>query len=216
MCEYMQSKQTHLRLNAELGSYDKEVVHAIIDDAPMCHISANVAGAPYIQATVHWRDGESVYVHGAVKNKMIHAIKKGATACLAFSHFDGYLLPRSGFNHAVLYRSVVAFAQGRFLQDPEEKQKQLEIYVENIQPGRWQHIRPPSADELKQTGIIEFPLKEVSAKSIPMKMAAMLMPGGELEAPEDAHYNPWTGVIPYTPVTGVAIAATDLPGNDRY
>jgi uncharacterized protein len=213
VCEYIETRRTHLRLNAELGSYDKKVVHAIIDEAAMCHVSAVVDGTPYIQATVHWREGESVYIHGAVKNKMIKAISQGSQACLAFSHFDGYLLPRSGFNHAVLYRSVVAFTEGRIVEHPDEKRRQLKIYIESIQPGRWQHIRPPSEDELKQTGIIEFPLTEVSAKSIPLEMAALLMPGGEMEVPDDAAYNPWTGVIPYETTAGAAIPATELAGH---
>ena len=89
VCEYMETRRTHLRLNAELGSYDKKVVHALIDEVPMCHVSAVVDGTPYIQATVHWREGESVYIHGAVKNKMIKAISQGSQACLAFSHFGG-------------------------------------------------------------------------------------------------------------------------------
>jgi hypothetical protein len=66
---------------------------------------------------------------------------------------------------------------------------------------------------LKQTGIIEFPLTEVSAKSIPLEMAALLMPGGEMEVPDDAAYNPWTGVIPYAATAGAAIPATELAGH---
>ena len=167
MSDYVQTDRTRLRLYHGLGSYDRDFIHTIIDEAPMCHLSAVVDGSPYIQATVHWRDGEKVMVHGAVKNKMINAIRKGAEACLSFSHFDGYLLPRSGFNHAVLYRSVIAYAMGRFVEDIDEKREMLRLFLENIQPGRWDEIRQPSLDELKQTGIVEFQLGEVSAKSIP-------------------------------------------------
>ncbi len=212
MSDYVQTDRTRLRLYHELGSYDRDFIHNIIDEAPMCHLSAVVDGSPYIQATVHWRDGEKVMVHGAVKNKMINAIRKGAEACLSFSHFDGYLLPRSGFNHAVLYRSVIAYAMGRFVEDLDEKREMLRLFLENIQPGRWDEIRQPSLDELKQTGIVEFQLGEVSAKSIPREMAPLLMPGGEMEDPADADYNPWTGIIPYELNACKPVSAEELIG----
>jgi len=212
MSDYIQTDRTRLRLYHELGSYDRDFIHNIIDEAPMCHLSAVVDGSPYIQGTVHWRDGEKVMVHGAVKNKMINAIRKGAEACLSFSHFDGYLLPRSGFNHAVLYRSVIAYAMGRFVEDLDEKREMLRLFLENIQPGRWDQIRQPSLDELKQTGIVEFQLGEVSAKSIPREMAPLLMPGGEMEDPADADYNPWTGIIPYELNAREPVSAGELIG----
>ena len=210
MCDYLQTDRTRLRLYHELGSYDRDFVHSIIDDAPMCHISAVVEGSPYIQATVHWRDGERVLVHGAVKNKMINAIRKGAEACLSFSHFDGYLLTRSGFNHAVLYRSVIAYSQGRFVEDLDERNELLRMFVEHIKPGRWNDIRQPSIEELKQTGIVEFKLEELSAKSIPREMAPMVMPGGEMEDPADADYQPWTGIIPHELVAREPVSAEEL------
>ena len=210
MAEFEQTERTRLRLYSELGTYDKQAIFAIIDAAPMCHVSVVIDGEPYIQPTVHWRDGEFVYVHGAVKNKLVNAVRKGARACLAFSHFDGFILPRSGFNHAVLYRSAIAFSAGRFIDEPQEKNRRLEQFVEHIQPGRWQTIRPPSAKELPQTGVIEFELNEVSGKSIPQALVPELMPGGSLEAPEDADYDPWTGYIPYALVAGEPVAAQDI------
>ena len=141
---------------------------------------------------------------------MINATRKGAEACLSFSHFDGYLLPRSGFNHAVLYRSVIAYSRGLFVEDLDEKREKLRLFMERIQPGRWEGIRQPSQEELKQTGIVEFELAEVSAKSIPREMAPMLMPGGEMEDPADADYNPWTGIIPYELTAGEPVSAEEL------
>ena len=151
MAEFEPTERTRLRLYRELGTYDKQAIYDIIDSTPMCHVSVVIDAEPYVQPTVHWRDGDHVYVHGAVKNKMINAVRRGARACLAFSHFDGYVLPRSGFNHAVLYRSALAFATGRFIDDAQEKTAQLRRFIEGVQPGRWDTIRQPSAKELPQT-----------------------------------------------------------------
>ncbi len=202
MAEFEQTERTRLRLYHDLGTFEKKDIYAIVDEMPMCHVSVVIDDHPYIQATVHWRDGDKVFVHGAVKNKMVHAIRNGANACISFAHFDGFILPRSGFNHAVLYRSATLFSPGRFIEDPAEKLQRLEQFIEHIQPGRWDTIRPPTDNELAQTGIIEFALKEVSGKAIPPELVPAIMPGGEMEDPADADYHPWTGVLPYALVAG--------------
>ena len=198
MTEFEQTDRTRLRLYRDLGTFDMDAIYAIIDDMPMCHVSVIIDDYPYIQATVHWRDGNKVFVHGAVKNQMVNAIRNGSKSCLSFAHFDGFILPRSGFNHAVLYRSATLFSTGRFIEDPIEKRQRLEQFINHIQAGRWETIRQPSDNELAQTGIIEFEIQEISGKSIPHELIPALMPGGEAEDPADADYHPWTGIIPYT------------------
>ena len=202
MSEFEQTERTRLRLYHDLGTFDREAILAIIDEIPMCSVSVVIDDYPYVQPTVHWRDGDKVFVHGAVKNKMVNAIRNGSKSCISFAHFDGFILPRSGFNHAVLYRSATLFSTGRFIEDAEEKEMRLKQFIEHIQPGRWDTIRPPTPNELTQTGIIEFELKEVSGKSIPQELVPELMPGGGAEDPADADYHPWTGTLPYTLVAG--------------
>lgn len=197
MCEYMITKQSRVRLNPELASYDQDTVHDIIDRSKMCHVAVQSSDGPYIQASAHWRVGNKIYVHGAVKNKMLQSLLQNPDACLSFTIFDGYVYARSGFNHAVLYQSVVAYSQGKQITDDLEKLKLLEHYIEYIEPGRWASIRQPSPNELKMTGIVEFELKEVSAKILTLDLAKEILPGGSMEAEEDAAYDPWSGVVKY-------------------
>lgn len=210
MSEYEETKRTRLRRYPDFGSYDQATVYSIIDSAPICHISTIVDDSPYTQATVHWRDGDKLYAHGAVKNKMVQAIRAGAEACLSFTHFEGYILTRSAINHAVLYRSVVAFSRGRFIDDLEEKNTHLEAFVESVQPGRWETVRHPTEDELKRTGVVEFELKEVSAKILSKEIAPLVFPGGEMEAEEDATVSPWTGLLPYRLVPEDPIESSEI------
>lgn len=210
MSEYSPTERTRLRLYQDFGSYDTDMIHQIIDQAHFCHVSTIVNGTPYIQVTRHWRHENNVYMHGAVKNKIVHSIRNGAEACVSFCHFDGYILPRSAFNHAVLYRSVTLFSQGRFVDDLDEKLVLLEQSVEAVQPGRWATIRQPTIEELKMTGVIEFPISEVSAKALTREAAPLILPGGELEDPADADVSPWTGIIPYALVEGTSIPSDDI------
>ena len=49
------SGRTRVRLSKELGVYDRDVIYSIVDEAPLCHVSTIVEGAPYVIPTVHWR-----------------------------------------------------------------------------------------------------------------------------------------------------------------
>jgi uncharacterized protein len=209
--EYTPTKDSTLRLNPQLGSYDRELICALIDEAPYCHVSAQVDDRPYIQATVHWREQDKLYIHGARKNKMIHAIALGAEAALAFTHFDGYVLTRSAFGHAVSYRSVTLFAKGMLVEDPAEKNRLLSVSIEKIRPGRWATLRQPTENELKMTGVLEFPIEEVSAKTL-LQGAQLLdaLPGGKYESEADARFNPWTGIHPYKLVKGEPLSSAEI------
>ena len=210
MSDYEPTERTRLRLYKDFGTYDRQKIYDVIDVAPFCHVSTIVDDAPYIQATRHWRVGNNVYIHGAVKNKVVNALRKGAQACLSFSCFDGYVLTRSAFTHAVLYRSVVAFCQGRFVEDMDEKLAFLRDSIECVQPGRWSQVRPPTLDELKMTGVIEFALAEVSGKMLSLDVTPLILPGGEMEVEADKAMTAWTGVIPYSLVRETQITSEEV------
>lgn len=211
---YQPTERTRLRLYKDFGTYDRQQIYSIIDTAPFCHVSAVVDGAPYIQVTKHWRVGANVYIHGAVKNKIVDVVRDGAQACLSFCLFDGYVMTRSAFNHAVLYRSVTAFSHGRFVEDLDEKRRFLRDSIESVQAGRWDTVRQPTIEELKRVGVVEFPLLEVSGKVLSIDVAPIVLPGGELEVEGDKHVNPWTGILPYELVAGAAIPSDRLAKRD--
>ena len=196
MLDLQKNKRTRLRFSPHLGDYDQATAYQIIDSTPFCHVSALVNGQAYSQATVHWRNNNCVYMHGAVKNQIIQSIASGEPACLSFMHFDGYVMAASAINHAVLYRSVIAYSAGRLITDLEQKEQLLKSYIESIEAGRWEKIRQPSDKELKMTGLVEFDLDTLSIKCITKEDALSYLPGGEYDDPRDSAARAWTGVIP--------------------
>ncbi len=211
MSDHRKTPYSTVNRNPQAGAYDKSTIHALINSSPFCHVSAQVQKRPYIQATVHWREDDRLYVHGAPKNKMVRAIANGAEAALAFTHFDGYVLARSAFNHAVSYRSVTLFSRGSLVVDLVEKRRILGLFIERISPGRWRFVRQPTENELKMTGVLEFPIEEVSAKLLlQMKQLPDVMPGGKYEIEADQDYSPWTGIHPFELVRKPPLDATAI------
>ncbi|HMS96379.1 MAG TPA: pyridoxamine 5'-phosphate oxidase family protein, partial [Tabrizicola sp.] len=76
--------------------------------------------------------------------------------------------------------------------------------MEQLFPGRWDQLRPVTAQELKATRILSLPLTEASAK---------ISAGPPLDPPEDVVWPVWAGVLPIRLTMGTPEPAPDLaPG----
>lgn len=187
MDSYTKTKRTTLKRAHERGTYDRAKVHAIVDEALICHVAFLHEGAPAVIPTAHWRDGDVLYIHGSSASRAIRALEAGSPACIAVTLMDGLVLARSGFHSSINYRSVVIYGHARKVADTIEKLATLRAFMEKIAPGRWEELRAPNARELKATSVLAFDLDEVSAK---------VRAGGVVDEPEDLDDPVWAGVVP--------------------
>jgi nitroimidazol reductase NimA-like FMN-containing flavoprotein (pyridoxamine 5'-phosphate oxidase superfamily) len=188
MDTYPTTPRTRVRRVPKRAVYDREAIHAILDEALICHVGFVVDGEPRVLPTAIARIGESVYLHGNHKSQMLRALENGAQACITVTHLDGLVVARSGMHSSMNYRSVVIFANGTRLEG-ERKRQVLETFVERLIPGRAKdlEVRPITDQELDITSVLEFPLEEVSAK---------VRSGGPVDDEADYALDLWAGVLP--------------------
>ena len=194
--------RTKVRRLANRGNYDYETIHAILDEALVCHVGFVVDGAPVVIPTIHWREDDTLYVHGSAASRMLRSLKDGVDACVTVTLVDGLVLARSAFHHSMNYRSVVVFGRARAV-DGDEKLRALDSLVEHVVRGRSQEIRPPNERELRQTLVLALPLDEASAK---------IRTGGPVDDEEDYALSVWAGVVPLKLTAGEAIADVGVVG----
>ncbi|WP_328832774.1 pyridoxamine 5'-phosphate oxidase family protein [Streptomyces sp. NBC_00252] len=204
---YTPTDRTVPTRSAERASYDKELVHAILDEAYVCHLGFVRDGVPVVLPTLYGRVGERLYVHGSTGARPLRMTGKadpGLPVCLTVTHVDGLVLARSAFHHSINYRSVVVHGIARQVTDPEEKRTALDALVDHVVPGRSADSRPANKKELAATMVIRLDLDEVSAK---------LRTGGANDDPEDLDLPHWAGVVPLRPAYGTPLPNDDLtPG----
>ncbi len=188
MSDYAITSRTRLRRLPHKGVFDRDAVHAIIDAAYVCHVGARLADRPMVQPTMHWRDADTLYIHGSSKNGLFAALEQGEEACVTITHFDGLVLARSAFHHSVNYRCAMIFGQARKVTDDAEKMAALESLIEHVAPGRWHDVRRPNAQELKATTVLAFEITETSAK---------VRTGPPVDDAEDYALPVWAGVVPF-------------------
>jgi nitroimidazol reductase NimA-like FMN-containing flavoprotein (pyridoxamine 5'-phosphate oxidase superfamily) len=163
MKRYEPTDRTKVRRLPDRGRYDADVVHAILDEAPIAHVGFAAEGQPYVLPMIHGRIGARLYLHGAAGGRHLRALASGAPLCVTATLVDGLVLARSAFHHSMNYRCVVVLGAGAAVEG-EEKLRALEAISERLVPGRWSDVRAPSAVEMKQTLVVSLDLKECSAK----------------------------------------------------
>ncbi len=186
----------------ERASYDREVVHRILDESLICHIGYANAGRPVVLPTTHARRGETLYLHGSTgSGPMLAAKTEGLPVCVTATLVDGLVLARSALHHSLVYRSVVVMGDARLVEDPDEKRRALGALLDHIAPGRAADCRPPNERELAMTAVLALDLVEVSAK---------VRAGGPVDDPEDHALSHWAGIVPLSLTAGTPISADDL------
>ncbi|MFI6087563.1 pyridoxamine 5'-phosphate oxidase family protein [Streptomyces sp. NPDC051218] len=196
------------------AAYDQELVHAILDEAYVCHLGFVRDGAPVVLPTLYGRVGERLYVHGSTGSRPLRMASDGRrqeedpglAVCLTVTHVDGLVLARSAFHHSINYRSVVIHGTAHQVTDPEEKRAALDSLVDHVVPGRSADSRPANAKELAATAVLSLDLSAVSAK---------VRTGGPNDDPEDLDLPHWAGVVPLRKGHDPLVPAADLaPGVD--
>ena len=181
--------RTKMVRNNKRADYDRAVVNEIIDATPLCHVSYIIDGRPYVTPTLQWREGDTIYWHGSSASRFLRQIV-GKDVCMAITNFDGFVLARSAFHHSINYRSVMLFGQAIKIKDAQKKEL-LHSFVDNLIPGRWEHLRQMTDQEAKATTVFSMPIDEGSAK---------VRSGPPVDDDEDYSLPIWAGVLPVSQI----------------
>ena len=200
MSESLKTERTSVRRLPSRGHYDRDQINTILDAGFLCHIAFVVNGAPFIIPTAYGRDGETLYIHGSAKSRMLNYFADGGEAALCITHMDGIVLARSLFHSSMNYRSVVLLCKGRLVAEHKEKEHAFRVITEHIMPGRWEEARQPNANEYKATHVVAFDISEGSAK---------IRTGGAKDDKEDYLTDLWAGVL------NVKTIVTEVENDDK-
>ena len=187
---YDVTKQNKVRQLREKGVYDRDSVHAVLDAGIVAHVAFVQDGAPVVVPMLYARDGETIYLHGARKARVIRMLEQTERASLNVTILDALVLARSAFNSSMNYRSVTVFGKPVFIEDREKKLEAMHTISEHIMPGRWAELRDPLEKEIKMTGIIALEIEAASAK-----ISDKPVPDDE---EEDYAIPIWAGILPMT------------------
>ncbi|MDE1172598.1 MAG: pyridoxamine 5'-phosphate oxidase family protein [Parvibaculaceae bacterium] len=185
-------------------SYDRALVHAILDEGMVAHVSYQGGHGPEIIPAFYVRHGEEVLVHLSRRAGLASALQAGTPFAFCVTHLDGLVLARSAFHHSMNYRSVIVHGVPREVTG-EEKLRLFDLFIDKAVPGRSKEARPANGQEARATGVFALPLVHVVAKT---------RSGGPNDDAADMALPVWAGVIPLAMVRGEPIEdRVELAGN---
>lgn len=193
MSAYTPTPRTRPVRRAQRSTYDRAIVHAILDEALIGTLATVIDGEPFAQPMIHARDGEDIILHGSSANRMLNALEAGARACLSVTLIDGLLLGRSVPDHSFQYRSVSVHGLARAVTDGAEKRARMRVVFDHIIAKRWETLPPVDEDYLGHVKVLLLPLAECVAKvnvSLPE------------DTPGDPPHRVWSGVLPFEITAG--------------
>ena len=191
--QYEIKKSNKVRQLKKKASYDKKIVHRILDAGLVAHVGFNQEDGPVVVPMLYGRAKKEIYLHGARKARIIRLLEDTNRISLNVTLLDGIVLARSTFNSSMHYRSVTVFGKPRLIEDHQEKLMAMKVISENTAPGRWDEVRESHINEVKMTGVIKVKIKEASAK---------ISNGDPDDQPEDYEIPIWAGILPITMKTG--------------
>jgi nitroimidazol reductase NimA-like FMN-containing flavoprotein (pyridoxamine 5'-phosphate oxidase superfamily) len=187
MSDYPITPRNRVRRLPKRGRYDRRTVHAIIDEALLCHVAFVSERVPYLIPTLHARLGDSLLLHGARTSRLLRHVAAGHPVAVAVTLLDGIVFARSVFHSSMNYRSVVIHGTGRLIVSDDDKLEALEAFSEHVARGRWAEARLPNRKELKATSVVSIPIDLASAK---------VRTGPPIDDAADYVLPVWAGVLP--------------------
>src|SRR5260221_13324672 len=157
------TERTTLHRLRERVRTDRADLYAVLDAGLICHLGVVVDGSPVVIPTGYGRAGDTLYLHGSSANRALLAAD-GHQVCVTVTHLDGLVCARSVFHHSMNYRSAMIFGAARLLIEDSERIAALQAVTEQLVPGRWDYVRPPTRKELAATAVLQLPLGEASVK----------------------------------------------------
>ena len=198
--DYSVAKENTVRQLREKARYDKRTVHDVLDAALVACVGFVQDGRPVVVPMIYGRDGETLFLHGARKARVIRMLEENKRVCVNVTLVDGIVFARSAFNSSMNYRSATIYGTPRLVDDRSGKLHAMRVISEHTMPGRWDELREPLEKEIRMTGVIAIDIESASAK---------ISTGMPEDEDEDYAIPIWAGVLP------VETALTELQPDDR-
>src|SRR3979490_96547 len=187
MSNFTPTERTRVRRKPDRGSYDRELIYRILDEAFVCHVGFIADGMPFVVPTNYVRVGDKLFLHGSIASRLMKTLASGAPFCLSVTLLDGIVCAPTATGHSVNYRSVVVMGKAEPVEGQAAKRAAMRDFGEVGIRGRGDPVHPPTEQDLKGTMVLAVPLVEASAK---------VRTGFAVDDGKEYASSAWTGVLP--------------------
>ena len=159
------TKRTRMRRRPGRATYDRDLIHAILDEALIASVAICMDGQPHVQPMIHVRDGDRIILHGNARNRLLSHIAAGGEVCINVASVDALVLAREITGHTMHYRSATVYGRGTEVEDEAEKLRLMSIVFNHlVKTERLRHLPPLPEGYLDGTMVVLVPIEEAVGK----------------------------------------------------
>ena len=183
--EFAVTDRTRMRRKAKRATYDRELIHAILDEALIAAVAVSIDGQPHVQPMIHVRDGDQLILHGLATNRLLTHIASGGEASINVTLIDALVLARRTEDHSMHYRSATVYGRGTLVEDAREKQRCMHKVLNHlVKTERLQHLPDLPGGYLQGTMVVLVPIEEAVGKV------------NQGISTDDGPEGVWSGIVP--------------------
>jgi nitroimidazol reductase NimA-like FMN-containing flavoprotein (pyridoxamine 5'-phosphate oxidase superfamily) len=154
----IKTKELMRRKDKEITS--RKEIEAIIRKSTVCRLALTDEEYPYLVPLCFGYKDNSLYFHSSPKGKKLDLIKKNNTVCFEFDIVHEIKVADSPCEWGMKYESVIGFGEASFIEDPDSKQKALDIIMEQYSD----RSSLCSETKVRQTVIIKVEIMRMTGK----------------------------------------------------
>ena len=159
-------------MNPHFEITDKTVIYDVLDNAEYGTLALSIGDTPYAVPVNFVRIDDTLYFHGALKNKKMQIIAQNPVVSFSvvenyalidsdFSSTDGLACPATQFFKSVSIDGVASVVEGR-----DEKAKVFEALMQKLQPkGGYKPFSDTEYDAaIKATAVVKIEIEKLTCK----------------------------------------------------
>jgi nitroimidazol reductase NimA-like FMN-containing flavoprotein (pyridoxamine 5'-phosphate oxidase superfamily) len=159
--EFAITGRTRMRRKAQRASYDREMIHAVLDEALIASVAISIDDQPHVQPMIHVRDGDRLILHGLATNRLLSHIAKGNEVSINVMLLDAFVLARRINDHTMHYRSATVYGRGELVTYYAEKERLMaHVFNHLVKTDRLEHLPPLPDNYLDGTMVVTVPITE--------------------------------------------------------
>jgi nitroimidazol reductase NimA-like FMN-containing flavoprotein (pyridoxamine 5'-phosphate oxidase superfamily) len=110
---------------------DKAEIESIINKASVCRLAMTDGKQPYLVPLCFGYKDNALYFHSAREGKKLDILRKNNNVCFEFDTDHELVASENACDWGMKYRSVIGYGTASLLDEPESKEKALEIILEH-------------------------------------------------------------------------------------
>ncbi|HTU75408.1 MAG TPA: pyridoxamine 5'-phosphate oxidase family protein [Trebonia sp.] len=157
------SERTTVHRYAELQSWRREDLYAVLDEGLVAHVGFTARHGPVVIPMAYARDGEHLYMHGSTGSGLGLAGGAGVDLAVTVTLLDGLVYASSLYDSSFNYRCAMVFGTAAPVSE-QERYEAVRLISQRLMPGRWAEVREPTGRELAATKVLKLALAQTSVK----------------------------------------------------